>query len=72
MSDLRIQSPTRGAHEQGKQSLPFAVSVAVLALGATGCGPHQTPPEPKPDGGCSSPCFYVDEGDGGRTCVCAV
>ena len=50
--------------------LPLALSVAVLAFGATACG---SPPEPmpNPDGGCSMPCFLVQNGDAGSQCVCA-
>ena len=59
-----------------EKRLPVALSVAVLALGASGCG---TPAMPRPDGGnpdgggCASPCFLVNNGtDGGFDCVCSV
>jgi hypothetical protein len=51
-----------------KDRLPLAISVAVLALGATACG--ERPPQNNPDGGCRLDCNLYPQVDGGQVCLC--
>ncbi len=59
-----------GTHAEPKLPLPIVISVAVLALGATGCSGGNPP---NTDGGsCTgSGCFLNMTADGGYECLCA-
>jgi hypothetical protein len=65
---MTVQAPV-GAPQSKKLSVPMAISVAVMALGATGCGSTHS----VPDGGtCASGCFLSALADGGSECICGV